>query len=213
MSNPAESAVARTYPPAKLNLFLELLDRREDGYHEIDTVMVPVNWCDELRIRATAEAGIRLQVDWSPSLSEVARQLQIDPGGELAKNLLHLPTDESNLVYRALDRFQDCFSVGGGFEVQLSKQIPAGAGMGGASSDAASALRCAAVLHQVPLTDPQLRELAAEIGSDVPFFMGIDGLEPIAAARGTGRGEHLRRLDVADPVSAVVVYPAISLST
>lgn len=213
MSNPSASIVARTFPPAKLNLFLELLDRREDGYHEIDTVMVPIDWRDELRIRATVEPGIRLRVDWSPSLDEVARQLQIDPDGETAEKLLHLPADESNLVYHALDRFQRSFAIGGGFEVQLSKQIPAGAGMGGASSDAASALRSAAVLHQISLTDPRLRELAAEVGSDVPFFMGIDGLEPISAARGTGRGEHLKRIHVAAPLSAVVVYPAVSLST
>ena len=213
MSNLSESIVARTFPPAKLNLFLELLERREDGYHEIDTVMVPIDWRDELRIRATVEPGIRLRVDWSPSLADVARQLQIDPDGEMAEKLLHLPADETNLVYRALDRFQRSFSIGGGFEVQLSKQIPAGAGMGGASSDAASALRSAAALHQVSLTDPRLRELAAEIGSDVPFFMGFDGAEPTMAARGTGRGEQLTRIRIAAPLSAVVVYPAVSLST
>jgi 4-diphosphocytidyl-2-C-methyl-D-erythritol kinase len=205
--------LARTFPPAKLNLFLELLGRREDGFHEIDTVMVPIDWRDELQVRVTDRDEIRLQVEWRPSIEAIADQLGIELGSEAAATLLSLPTDNTNLVCRALDRFRQTFGTPGGFEAKLLKQIPAGAGMGGASSDAASALRCAAKLHGLALDDPQLTALAAEIGSDVPFFMGLHGEQPVGAARGTGRGERLQPLAIRRALDAVVVFPAVSLST
>ena len=205
--------IARTFPPAKLNLFLELLGRREDGYHEIDTVMVPIDWCDELRVQPIDEDEIRLTVDWAPSLEAVAKELGIGVDSDAAKTLLRLPTDDSNLVSRALKRFRQIHGISNGFAVELTKQIPAGAGMGGASSDAASALRCAATLSGLPLDDPSLVTIAAEIGSDVPFFMGLGGNAPVAAARGTGRGERLESIEMPHPLSLVAVFPAISLST
>ncbi len=172
--------LARTFPPAKLNLFLELLGRREDGFHEIDTVMVPIDWRDELQVRVTDRDEIRLQVEWRPSIEAIADQLGIELGSEAAATLLSLPTDNTNLVCRALDRFRQTFGTPGGFEAKLLKQIPAGAGMGGASSDAASALRCAAKLHGLALDDPQLTALAAEIGSDVPFLWASTASSPLA---------------------------------
>ncbi|MEM8671116.1 MAG: 4-(cytidine 5'-diphospho)-2-C-methyl-D-erythritol kinase [Planctomycetota bacterium] len=209
----APALVARAYPPAKLNLFLELLGRRDDGYHDIDTVMVPIDWRDELTVRFRDDDSIHLKVDWVPSARNIAEQLGVDSDEPFASPLLRIPTDASNLVYRALDRFRTAYAVDRGFDVELKKQIPAGAGMGGASSDAASALQCAARLSGIALDDPPLLGLAAGIGSDVPFFMGLERGSDLSAARATGRGEHLQRVHLECPLFVVVVFPAISLST
>ena len=204
--------VAHTKPPAKLNLFLELLGKRGDGFHEIDTVMVPVDLCDELSLWRTDQPGTDLKVDWLPSMQEVASRLDVQPGSKQADELLGIPTDASNLVSRALKQFADIFDIEGGFGCQLGKRIPAGAGMGGASSDAASALMAASRLCGVPHDAPHLKEIAASIGSDVPFFLGDSG-RPLQAARAQGRGEVIQPVGVACPLHFVLVFPAASLST
>ena len=205
--------IARTRPPAKLNLFLELRSRREDGFHEIDTVMIPIDWCDELSVQRIPHTAIEMTVHWLPSKQIVAQRLGIDIDSSTGASLLNIPSDASNLVHRALTSFQRAFQIEGGFSCHLGKRIPAGAGMGGASSDAASALRCAATLCDIPLDTPQLTELAAAIGSDVPFFLGLGGETPISGARATGRGEQITPINVARKFDCVVVYPAVSLST
>jgi 4-diphosphocytidyl-2-C-methyl-D-erythritol kinase len=205
--------VALARPPAKLNLFLELLARRDDGFHEIDTVMVPIDWCDELRVRRTKRAQIDLRARWLPSRQIIAHRLGVKPTSDVADRLLRIPENETNLVHRALQRFIGVFDVDGGFNCELGKSIPAGAGMGGASSDAASALRCAAALCGIPLGATELSEIAAEIGSDVPFFMGLGLDHAINAGRATGRGEKLENVRLASPLHFLVVFPAVSLST
>ncbi|MFK8112980.1 MAG: 4-(cytidine 5'-diphospho)-2-C-methyl-D-erythritol kinase [Rubripirellula sp.] len=208
--------VAHTRPPAKLNLFLELLKRRDDGFHEIDTVMIPIDWCDELQITRTEEAGVRLSVDWLPSQEVIAKRLGIDPKSDQGKQLLRVPSDESNLVHRAITRFVQTFEIQAGFDCRLGKRIPAGAGMGGASSDAAAALRCCAKLCGIPDHAQQLWDIAAEIGSDVPFFLGSVKNEKVlsmAAVRATGRGEVLCPAAVTSPLHFVVAYPNVALST
>ncbi len=212
--------VAHTRPPAKLNLFLELLGRRADGFHEIDTVMVPIDWCDQLRLRRRIEPGIELSVQWLPSAAAIAAELGLDPGSHAADLLLNIPNDQANLVHRALERFSEVFAIQGGFECDLGKSIPTGAGMGGASSDAASALRCAASLCDLDPRDDRLVAIAAEIGSDVPFFLGGGALgtgsnriEPIWAARATGRGEIITPITISQPIDFVVVFPAATIST
>ncbi len=151
-----EQMVASTQAPAKLNLFLELVRRRNDGYHDIDTVMVPIDWFDDLEIRRRRDQGVGLNVGWLPSFSAMAKSLGLDPESEAARKLLSIPTDESNLVCKALNRFAQIYRIEGGFDARLGKRIPAGAGMGGASSDAASALRCAATLCGIPSNDEPL---------------------------------------------------------
>ncbi len=219
----------RTSPPAKLNLFLEILGRRDDGFHELDTVMVAVDWRDELQLQSTPEPGISLEVDWLPSREAVAKQLGVASDDAL----LDVPTDESNLVHRALKLINEVTGYAGGWSVRLGKRIPSGAGMGGASSDAAATLRLAAVsllnlddgLATV-LTREKLSELAACLGSDVPFFLGnlqsrqaggmpIDFITggPGSLARALGRGEKLTFYDLPTPHCFVVAYPAIALST
>ncbi|TWU48594.1 4-diphosphocytidyl-2-C-methyl-D-erythritol kinase [Rubripirellula tenax] len=204
--------VAHTRAPAKLNLFLELKARRDDGFHEIDTVMVPIDWCDELRIRRSTEPGIRLTIDWLPSRKVVAQRLGIDDDPKRSNDLLSIPVGESNLVSRALSRFIAEFNIVGGFDCELRKSVPAGAGMGGASSDAASAIACAAKLCGIDSRHPKLMDIAASIGSDVPFFLGL-GINPMSAIRATGRGECLSPVNLAEPLHVVVIYPSVSLST
>jgi 4-diphosphocytidyl-2-C-methyl-D-erythritol kinase len=110
----------------------------------------------------------------------------------------------------------ETFGIRGGFDCELGKRIPAGAGMGGASSDAAAALRCCAALCEIPLHTPQLWEIAAEIGSDVPFFLGTvqNGVvESMSAVRATGRGEVLSPAAIGGRLHFVVAFPGVSLST
>ena len=152
--------------PAKLNLFLELLKRRDDGFHEIDTVMVPIDWCDHLRVCRSQRPGVRLQVDWLPSRVTSSRRLG------LSASQLSVPTNHNNPVCRAISRFIEVFGVTGGFDCELLKSIPPGAGMGWASSDAAAALRCAAKLCGVPASSAEIFDIACSIGfSHVPELL------------------------------------------
>ena len=204
---------ARTCPPAKLNLFLELISRRADGFHEIDTVMVPINWRDELELARIPEDQIELQVQWLPSKQEVAKRLGVDPSSPTGRELLEIPSDQRNLVHRALSKFRDAFQIRDGFRCQLGKRIPAGAGLGGASSDAASALLCASRLCGIPTHTPLLIEIAADIGSDVPFFLGMGSETTIDGARATGRGEQIAPIQIGKTLNCLVIFPGICLST
>ena len=130
---------------------------------------------------------------------------------------MQIPTDESNLVCRALADFTQRFSISGGFECWLDKQIPAGAGMGGASSDAASALLCAAGLCGMEARESELAEIASQIGSDVPFFLGPKGVSPTQppafAARAQGRGTQITPVPIGFCPHLVVAFPGVCLST
>ena len=185
-------------PPAKLNLFLEVTARRADGYHDLDTVFLAVDWHDRLRIRPRVDDQINLTVtrdedDWTYAAG------QPEP--------MPIPTDDRNLVVEALRAFAGNFGGPAGWDVELTKSIPAGAGMGGASSDAASALLLAA--EHVGVDRSMLADLALQIGSDVPFFTSGH-----AAAHAAGRGERLTELPIGNPDAAfVVVYPAVEIST
>jgi 4-diphosphocytidyl-2-C-methyl-D-erythritol kinase len=212
-----ESAVATTHAPAKLNLFLELLARREDGFHEIDTVMVAIDLCDELTLRRSETPAITIDARWLPSFEVTARRLGIRNDVALRQSVLNIPEDESNLVHRALERFRQRFDTSGGFQCSLRKRIPAGAGLGGASSDAAAALLCASRLCDHPIRSRQLHQIASEIGSDVAFFLGecAEDREPrrLNAARARGRGERIAPIRIAADLHFVVVFPPVSLST
>jgi 4-diphosphocytidyl-2-C-methyl-D-erythritol kinase len=196
--------------PAKLNLFLELLRRREDGFHDIDTVMLPINCYDTLSIRCLSDPLIRLRTNWWPSRQQWAQTLGVKDDSPL----LFVPDDERNLVHRALLETARLTNTTHGFDVEVRKRIPAGAGMGGASSDAAAAIRAVAALTGIASTDRRLWQIASKIGSDVPFFLGdSDGSQRISAMRATGRGEVLSRLQFSQKFAFLVVYPAESLST
>ncbi|MEM6978385.1 MAG: 4-(cytidine 5'-diphospho)-2-C-methyl-D-erythritol kinase [Planctomycetota bacterium] len=193
------SQIIRVEPVAKLNLFLEIPGRRHDGYHDIDTVMVPINWRDTLTLRRSDVPGIDLQVHCTESI----------------------PNDHRNLVSQALQGVNERLELQNGWRADLTKVIPSGAGLGGASSNAASAIRAALTwltrydtrFASAELLGPEKMKnlwhpLAAAIGSDVPFF-----LDAADAARATGRGETLQPIRMAGPLHFVVIYPPECVST
>lgn len=177
--------------PAKLNLFLEVLGRRSDGYHELETVMVSIDWFDTLRFTPVeASAGETLSI-----------RTTVQGGGALS-------ADENNLVLRAARRLRQAVPAAGGVRMELIKRIPWQAGLGGGSSDAAATLAALNRLWGDPLTAEELHRLAAELGSDVNFFLAST---PLAVCR--GRGERIEPLPLRRRLPCVVVLPPGGLST
>lgn len=187
--------------PAKLNLFLEAFGRREDGFHELESLLVPLRMYDSLSVcsrppTAIDEAGpIRLKV----------RQ-QIRCHGIDDKSTA-IPVDSSNLVVRALELLRQSSGCAQGADITLVKRIPIAAGLGGGSSDAAAALRLANRAWDIRWPTERLAELAAELGSDVPFFLHRN----IAVCR--GRGELIEPVAASKPLHFVLVKPPTGLST
>jgi len=174
--------------PAKINLFFELRGKRPDGFHEVETVMATVSLLDQLYLRQRQDGEIRLTVT-----------------GEGAENI---PVDSGNLVYQALDSLRKRFGRESlGCDVLLEKRIPAAAGLGGASGNAAGALLAGRRLWQIEASDPEIEELSAELGSDVPFFL-TGGF-----ARCTGRGERIEKLGAPTGLAVVIAKPKEGLST
>jgi len=182
------------WTPAKLNLFLEVLSRRDDGFHEIETLMTPVSLFDTLRLSLSDDRGIDLQCRWSTAGVE----------GSAAGDL---PAREENLVYRALIRLRQRSGVDRGLQVQLVKRIPSASGLGGGSSDAAAALVGANLLWELNWSADRLSSVAAELGSDIPFFLAG------GAAVCRGRGERVEPVWAGPPQSVVLVRPPQGLST
>jgi 4-diphosphocytidyl-2-C-methyl-D-erythritol kinase len=151
--------------PCKVNLLLNILGKRADGFHELETVMQPVNFCDELAL----ERG--------------------DHGIQLSCSDAVLPTDARNLVYRAAAGFLAAAKIPDGVKIHLEKKIPLAAGLGGGSGNAATTLLALNELFGQPLALSKLDELAAALGSDIPFF--LYGKPALA----TGRGEKVESLE------------------
>ena len=180
--------------PAKLNLFLELLQRRADGYHALETLMVPVNVYDSLSMTKRTDDQLNLSCDWSTGTDPTFRSA--------------LPPAEQNIVFKVLSLLRDAANrVDLGADVQLIKRIPAQAGLGGGSSDAAAALLLANEAWELGWSQNQLAELAAQVGSDVPFFLYH------SLARCTGRGEIIEPLHWRGALSFAIVKPTHGLST
>lgn len=181
--------------PAKLNLFLEVLGKRPDGFHELETLMVPVDLSD-LLVFAPADTGeIELACERFPE------------AGESAEETSGLPEGSDNLVVRAVRLLADRAGVQGGARMTLWKRIPVAAGMAGGSSDAAAALVAANVGWRLDWPREKLLPLAAELGSDVPFFLGAGP----AVCR--GRGERIEPSAGLGLLHFVVVAPPVGLST
>ena len=181
--------------PAKLNLFLEVTGKRSDGFHELDMLMVPLALFDTLTVSLADGSDIHLVARW-------AHGLHGQP---------ELPSAEDNLVHRSLLLFQNTvFNLKQqrpGFCVELIKRIPAAAGLGGASSDAAAVLVAANQLTGMLLTTEQMLTIAAEVGSDVPFFLYR------SPARCQGRGEIVTPVTGGQRLALVLVKPEQGLST
>jgi len=151
--------------PCKVNLILNVLGRRADGFHELETVMQPVDLCDELTFE---RAGTGLQ---------------------LACSHPELPTDATNLVHRAAASFLSAANITDGVRIRLQKNLPLAGGIGGGSANAAVTFSALNELFGSPLPPEKLHELAAALGSDVPFFLYN------RPALATGRGERVQTLE------------------
>jgi 4-diphosphocytidyl-2-C-methyl-D-erythritol kinase len=185
--------------PAKLNLYLEVRQRRDDGYHELATVIVPIRLADDLTFTATPPLFDR--EPGSIILDVRDHRAQLAGARDIPVPIV------DNLVVRALVLLQQRSGSLHGARVELVKRIPLAAGLGGGSSDAAAALRLANSAWGLNWSVERLAELAAEIGSDVPFFLAP------GAAICRGRGERIERLAAMRPLHFVIVKPPLSLST
>lgn len=197
--------------PAKLNLFLEVLSKRADGYHEIDTVMCPVTLFDELRFEPTESAGIEFVISSSPQSISLGT-LDIASSGSVTDDAAwHIPNDQSNLVVRALRAVQAELGRSPGCRVQLLKKIPAAAGMGGGSSDAAAAI-VAGLIGWGNWDRRAALRIASGLGSDIPLFLG-DERNGIGLAQATGRGERVEILSGRPALCFAISHPPVGLST
>lgn len=188
------------WTPAKINLFLEILGRRADGYHELETVMTAVAIYDSLHFRVQSEPTIALHTTWTFGIRS---KFQANP-----HVVGDIPSHATNIVTRALTLFRERAEVRLGATVQLRKRIPSAAGLGGASSDAAAALAVANLAWNVNWKPERLGALASELGSDVPFF-----LSGATAAVCRGRGEQITPLEWMWRPAVVLVRPPEGLST
>lgn len=169
--------------PAKLNLSLRVLKRREDGFHEIDSLMVSLPGLhDRLMFQGAAEDAFTCNADG-------------------------VPADESNLVIKALSVFRRETRMTTPLAIHLEKVVPHGAGLGGGSSDAAATLRALDRIHGTGLGDERLCQMAAEIGSDIPFFLGA------SVARVGGRGEKVEDAPALPKIPVLLLKPSFGVST
>lgn len=169
---------------AKINLGLDVIGRREDGYHELRTVMQTIHLHDLLQIRRTREPGIKIHT-----------------------NLSFLPVNESNLVYQAAVLLMSEFKITEGVEVNLSKRIPVSAGMAGGSTDGAAMLYGMNRLFDLGLSRRELMERGLKLGADVPYCL----MRGTALAEGIG--EELTQLPPMVKCPVLIAKPAVSVST
>lgn len=183
------------HAPGKLNLFLEILGKRRDGFHELETLMVSLDLYDSLEFTADESGRICLQ--------------SFAAGDRRSRSAVHtVPDDEGNLVVRAARALCEYTGHKRGVRIRLAKRIPVAAGLAGGSSDAAATLVALNRLWTLGLGLSELRHLAAQLGSDVPFFIGS---HPAAICR--GRGESIEPLPGPRNWHFVVVRPQSGLST
>ena len=179
--------------PAKINLRLRVVGRRADGYHLLDTIMVPVSLYDEIEIRKVRVVGKN---------NRPARQtIKVSCDHPLA------PDGEANLAYRAAQLLMEKTKSDQAIEIRIRKRIPVGAGLGGGSSDAAATLVGLNRLLHLGFPGRKLERLALRLGADVPFF--IRG-QP---ARARGIGERLQPLHGVSRLWVVILYPGFPVST
>lgn len=169
---------------AKINLGLDVVRRREDGYHEVRMIMQTIQLYDRLDIKRTQEPGIQIQT-----------------------NLSFLPVNENNLIYKAAKLLMDEFSITDGVSVKLDKRIPVAAGMAGGSTDASAMLIGVNRLFSLGLTKRQLMERGVQIGADVPYCI----MRGTALAEGIG--EALSPLPPMVKCPVLIAKPSISVST
>lgn len=172
------------HAPAKVNLSLRIFAPDDTGYHPLDTLFCAIDLCDIITF-ADGEPGIALSVT----------------GADVGST-------ERNLAWRAANEFYLATGLAPQLQIRLVKKIPAGAGLGGGSSDAAAVLRALNERHGGVLPDADMFAIAARLGSDVPFFLCKS-----AFAHATGRGELIEELPALPPAPMIVIAPAMSIPT
>lgn len=171
--------------PAKINLFLEVLEKRADGYHNINSLFQAVSLFDRLSFRLVDKPAFSLKL----------------------KNESPLSVGPDNLVTRACLMVQETYGIDQGIEVELEKNIPIAAGLGGGSSDAAAALMACNLMFSLGLDRKSLAALGLRLGSDIPFFFGT------GQALVTGRGEIVEDRELPVDYWLVLVNPGVQVST
>jgi len=171
--------------PAKINLFLEVLCRREDGFHDINSLFQAISIFDRLRFERTATSGIDLSI----------------------RNNDKLQPGDDNLVMRACRLMWEGYELPGGLSIELEKNIPIGAGLGGGSTDCAATIIAINLLYDLGLDRIQMADLGAQLGSDVPFFFGS------GQASVTGRGDRIEDVCLPTDYWLILVSPSDSVST
>ncbi len=180
----AHPSLYRVKAPAKLNLRLKITNRRPDGYHELVSLVVPIDLFDLLELRVMGKRGIELSCEG-----------------------FRVPTDENNLAYQAALSFLSKARIEQGVSIKLTKNIPVAAGLGGGSSDAAATLLTLNEMWSQPLSLSELHTIAVQLGADVPFFLYS---EPSLA---TGIGEILEPVKKWPKLWYVIVTPPLQVST
>lgn len=172
---------------AKVNLYLEVLNKRKDSYHNIKTLFERIDLADKIILKTQPGKFIRIICDSQD-----------------------VPQDNSNLAYRAAQLLQDTFKIRQGVEINIHKHIPVGSGLGGGSSNAACVLSGLNKIWGLNLSFSKLIELAKKLGSDVPFF-----IYDCSFAQGEGRGDRISPLEIREEVRLwhVLVVPKISVLT
>ncbi len=183
------------FSPVKINLFLDVLAKRQDGYHELSTIFAKLNFGD----------NIILQVEESEKT-----EIKINITG---KNGDKVPTDKNNLVYKACEKFLEHFKISAKIEIDLEKNIPVGAGLGGGSSNAGTILKgLAEILNKKSDDDfEQIKQIATKLGADVPLFLYKDTF-----LKGEGIGEILTPIEISGQKNLphiVLAYPGFGIET
>ncbi len=171
--------------PAKINLFLKVLEKRADGYHNIYSWFQAVNLFDRLDFSKTETPGLKLTVEGSEQL----------------------PTDDSNLIIKAARGLFDNLSLPGGLEIKLDKNIPVAAGLGGGSADAAATIYAINRLFDLHLSNRVMMDIGLTVGSDVAFFFSNGSAEV------TGRGDIIKELSLPQNYWIVLITPSLAIST
>jgi 4-diphosphocytidyl-2-C-methyl-D-erythritol kinase len=171
--------------PAKINLRLEILRKRADGYHDIQTIFQKISLSDEITLKSTSQKGIKVFVD--------------DPS---------IPSDSKNLAYKAASLLMQDQNLSFGLSIHIKKKIPAGAGLGGGSSNAATTLQGLNRLLKLNLQNDYLQQISRPLGADVPFF-----LSGFSTAHATGIGEKLKPLNLLIKPWFIIIFPNFSIST
>jgi 4-diphosphocytidyl-2-C-methyl-D-erythritol kinase len=174
----------KQFAPAKINLYLHILGRRPDGFHELETLMAPISLGDTLDVDLVPSKAVEFTCS-DPALSDA----------------------KENLATRAARIFLDEFKLATGVRIHLEKAVPVGAGLGGGSSDAAAVLLALRELTRTGCDDARLAELAARLGSDIPFF--IHGTPAVCR----GRGEIVEPVRLKENYEGLLVHPGFGVPT